>query len=167
MSSDQYQNDDTVNRVAVISPPTRKKCTKLTNSPLSAHISNSMSCHTPRSTIDNAWRQQYLCESQSLLKLYMNSDYFEVDTSHNHMPIRVTPERMYRRMDRSVRIKYKWCQAEDKCIKIQCISSPIIHVWILLFWYINLTSTRQHNNRIHVSRFMNTIPLLKHQEVVV
>mmetsp|Transcript_29521 Transcript_29521/g.38105 ORF Transcript_29521/g.38105 Transcript_29521/m.38105 type:complete len:147 (-) Transcript_29521:252-692(-) len=107
MSSDQYQNDDTVNRVAVISPPTRKKCTKLTNSPLSAHISNSMSCHTSRSTIDNAWRQQYLCESQSLLKLYMNSDYFEVDTSHNHMPIRVTPERMYRRMDRSVRIEYK------------------------------------------------------------
>ena len=105
MSSDQYQND-TVNRVAVISPPKRKKCTKLTNSPLPAHTSN-MSCHTPRSTIGNAWMQQYLRESQSLLKLYMNSDYSEVDTTHNYMSIRVNPERMYRRMDRSVRIEYK------------------------------------------------------------
>jgi len=105
MSSDQYQNDS-VNRVAVISPLKRKKCTKLTNSPLPAHISNIMSCHTPRSTIDNAWRQQYLCESQSLLKLYMNSDYFEVDTTYNHMSIRVNPERMYRRMDRLARIEF-------------------------------------------------------------
>eukprot|EP00984_Skeletonema_dohrnii_P022984 scaffold12089_cov95-Skeletonema_dohrnii-CCMP3373.AAC.1 len=103
MSSDQYQND-TVNRVAVISPLKRKKCTKLTNSPLPAHISNRSLCHTPRSSIDNAWRQQYLRESQSLLKLYMNSDYFEVDTTHNQMSI--NPERMYRR-NRSVRIEYK------------------------------------------------------------
>ena len=89
--------------VAVVSPPKRNRSVSSAKSPLSdPNISNSIQPSRSLSHFD--WRKQCLDESQSLLELYMKSDYCKVDTTHDYMPIRVDPERMYQR--RAKRLTY-------------------------------------------------------------
>jgi hypothetical protein len=96
MLSDHYQKGP-ANRVAVISPLKRKKSKKSTipPPPLPPPSTNHHSSH-PFWLTDNDWKQQYWDESQSLLRLYMKSDSFHADTTYDHMPIRVNPERIHR-----------------------------------------------------------------------
>lgn len=117
MTSDQYQKAS-AKRVVVISPLKRKKSKKSANPPLPP-----LNCQSsnPSRLTDNARRQQ--CLRVSLLELYMNSDSFKVDTSHDHMPVRVNPERIYRHMESSFRKAMMINPQTTKgCTELQCAS---------------------------------------------
>ena len=88
-----------VSRVAVTFPYESQNSRKSINPPLPIPNSNCTSGQSPGLPTDNAWKQQCLDDNQSLLDSYMKSDYFKVDTTHDHMPIRVNPERIYQRLD--------------------------------------------------------------------
>ena len=88
-------------RVVVISPLKRKNSAKSANSPLPRpNSSGNSSLYSPRLPTYNARKQQRqsLGKSQSLLDLYMKSDYAKVDTTHDDMPIRVSSQRIYQRL---------------------------------------------------------------------